>query len=170
MTTTDELVACEVGPSRECSGAGTTETGLIRTRSSGSSTPYPAANSQEAVRPVCQQESSTRALLANRSHSQIKLRNGQRGNSRSRMKDVCELATRIGPGPVVNNEMSAQLRSLSTQLYYMLVMMLNDQDQEIVRNSRGHWFRSVAQVALGIRAGWYHIRSDTAIATETTIW
>ena len=40
-----------------------------------------------------------------------------------------------GPDPVVNKDMSAELQSLSTQLYYMLVMMLNDQSQEIVRNS-----------------------------------
>ena len=31
--------------------------------------------------------------------------------------------------------MTAELQSLSTQLYYMPVMMLNDQAQEIVRNS-----------------------------------
>ena len=81
-------VACEVGQSRQWSGAGTTETGLSRTRVSGSPTAYPARYLQEAVRPARQQESSTRALLANRSLSQDKLRNGQRGKSSSRRSGV----------------------------------------------------------------------------------
>ena len=33
------------------------------------------------------------------------------------------------------SDMTAELQSLSTQLYYMHVMMLNDQAQEVVRNS-----------------------------------
>ena len=36
---------------------------------------------------------------------------------------------------MVNSDMKAELQSLSTQLYNMLVMMLNDQVVEIVRNS-----------------------------------
>ena len=41
-----------------------------------------------AVRPHPQQESSTRAFLANRRRSQVQLRNGHRGNSRSRRSRV----------------------------------------------------------------------------------
>ena len=51
------------------------------------------------------------------------------------MKEVFDFASRKGPGPVVNSDMTAELQSLSTQLYNMLVMMLNDQVVEIVRNS-----------------------------------
>ena len=51
------------------------------------------------------------------------------------MRDVFELATRIGSDPVINSDMTVELQSLSTQLYYMLVMMLSDQAPEIVRNS-----------------------------------
>ena len=53
----------------------------------------------------------------------------------SRMRGVFELATRKGSGAVVNSEVTVELQSLSTQLYYMLVMMLSDQALEIVRNS-----------------------------------
>ena len=53
----------------------------------------------------------------------------------SKMKDVLDLATRKGADPVVSSDMTAELQSLSTQLYYMLVMMLSDRAQEIVRNS-----------------------------------
>ena len=49
------------------------------------------------------------------------------------MKEVFDLATRKGSDLVVNSDMTAELQSLSTQLYYMLVMMLSD--LEIVRNS-----------------------------------
>ena len=51
------------------------------------------------------------------------------------MRDVFELSTRKGSDPVVNSDMTVELQSLSTQLYYMLVMMLSDQSEEIVRNS-----------------------------------
>ena len=51
------------------------------------------------------------------------------------MKEVFDLATQKGSEPVVNSDMTAELQSLSTQLYYMLVMMLSDQALEIVRNS-----------------------------------
>ena len=51
------------------------------------------------------------------------------------MKEVFDLATRKGADPVVNSDMTVELQLLSTQLYYMLVMMLSDQAQEIVRNS-----------------------------------
>ena len=53
----------------------------------------------------------------------------------SRMRDVFELATRKGSDPVVNSDMTAELQSLSTQLYHMLLMMLSDQALEIVRNT-----------------------------------
>ena len=36
---------------------------------------------------------------------------------------------------MVNSDMTAELQSPSTQLYYMLVMMLGDQTLESVRNS-----------------------------------
>ena len=63
------------------------------------------------------------------------------------------------------------LQSLSTQLYYVLVMMLSDQALEIVRNSpAGVWCRSVAQVALGVRTWrWYQVRSNVAISVEETV-
>ena len=51
------------------------------------------------------------------------------------MKEVFDLATRKGSDPAVNTDMTAELQSLSTQLYYMLVMMFSDQALEIVRNS-----------------------------------
>ena len=51
------------------------------------------------------------------------------------MRDVFELATRKGSDPVINSDMTVELQSLSTQLYYMLVMMLTDQPLVIVRNS-----------------------------------
>ena len=53
----------------------------------------------------------------------------------ARMRDVFELATRKGSDPVIKSDMTVGLQSLSTQLYYMLVMMLSDQAQETVRNS-----------------------------------
>ena len=53
----------------------------------------------------------------------------------ARMRDVFELVTRKGSDPVINSDMTVELQSLSTQWYYMLVMMLSDQALEIVRNS-----------------------------------
>ena len=44
-----------------------------------------------------------------------------------KMKEVFDLATRKGSDPVVNSYTTAELQSLCTQLYYMLVMMLSDQ-------------------------------------------
>ena len=51
------------------------------------------------------------------------------------MRDVFDSATQEGSDPVVNGDMTAELQSLSTQLYHMPVMMLSDQALEIVRNS-----------------------------------
>ena len=82
------------------------------------------------------------------------------------MRDVFELAILKGSDPVINSDMTDELQSLSTQLYYMLLMMLSDQAQEIVRNSP----EGVAQVALGVRTWrWYPIRSNVAIAVEETV-
>ena len=53
----------------------------------------------------------------------------------ARMRDVFEIATRLGSDPVINSDMTVELQSLSTQLCYKLVMMLSDQALEIVRNS-----------------------------------
>ena len=47
---------------------------------------------------------------------------------------VFELATRKGSDPVINSDMTVELQSLSTQLYYMLVMMLSDHALETVRH------------------------------------
>ena len=52
-----------------------------------------------------------------------------------KMKEVLDLATRKGADPDNASDITGELQSLSTQLYYMLVMMLSDQAQEIVRNS-----------------------------------
>ena len=52
-----------------------------------------------------------------------------------KMKEVFDLATQKGVDPVNASDITGELQSLSTQLYYMLVMMLSDQAQEIVRNS-----------------------------------
>ena len=52
-----------------------------------------------------------------------------------RMRDVSELASRKGSDLVANCDMPAELQSLSTQMYYMLVMMFSGQALEIVRNS-----------------------------------
>ena len=47
-----------------------------------------------------------------------------------------ERSFRLGNADPVNAvDITGELQSLSTQLYYMLVMMLSDQAQEIVRNS-----------------------------------
>ena len=40
----------------------------------------------------------------------------------ARMRDVFELATRKGSDPVINSDMTVELQSLSTQLYYMLMV------------------------------------------------
>ena len=85
-----------------------------------------------------------------------------------RVRDVFKSATRKGSDPVTNSDMTVELQSLSTQLYYMLVMMLSDQALEIL--SRRSWCRSVVQVALGVRTWrWYQIRSNVAIAAEATV-
>ena len=52
-----------------------------------------------------------------------------------RMKEVIDFPLREGSEPVVNSDMTAELESPSTQLYHMLVMMLNDLALETVRNS-----------------------------------
>ena len=71
-----------------------------------------------------------------------------------KMKEVCDLATRKGSEAVVNSDMTAELQSLSTQLYYMLVMMLSNQAVENCSELfRREWCRNVAQVGLGVRAG-----------------
>ena len=49
----------------------------------------------------------------------------------ARVRDVLELATRKGSDPVINSDMTVELQSLSTQLYYMLVMMLSDKALKI---------------------------------------
>ena len=48
-----------------------------------------------------------------------------------RMKDAFDLATMKGPDPITNNDMTQSLQTLSTQLFYTLVMMLNEQAVEI---------------------------------------
>ena len=57
-----------------------------------------------------------------------------------KMKDVFDLATRKGADPVFSCDMTAELQTLSTQLYHLLVMMLCDQAQEIVRNCGANCF------------------------------
>ena len=52
-----------------------------------------------------------------------------------KMKEVFDLATRKGADPLVNSDMTVEVQSLSTKLYYMLMMMLSDQSQENVRSS-----------------------------------
>ena len=98
---------------------------------------------QEAVHLPSQQESSTRTL------GKPKTFTGQPAEwttwqftfkafacaTHARMRDVFEIATRKGSDPVINSDMNVELQSLSTQLNYMLVMMLSDQALEIVRNS-----------------------------------
>ena len=51
------------------------------------------------------------------------------------MKEVFGLAVRKGSEAVVNSDMTAELQSPGTQLYFMVVMMLSDQALEIVRHS-----------------------------------
>ena len=63
------------------------------------------------------------------------------------MRDVFELATRKGSDPVINSDMTVELQSLSTQLYYMLVMMFSDQALDW-NSPEGSWCRSVADLAL----------------------
>ena len=52
-----------------------------------------------------------------------------------KVKDVFDLATPTGLDPIANSDMSKELQALSAQLYHVLVMMLNDQALETVRNS-----------------------------------
>ena len=40
-----------------------------------------------------------------------------------------------GSDPITNNDMYLELRTLSTEMYFMLVMMLNEHAFEIDRNS-----------------------------------
>ena len=54
-----------------------------------------------------------------------------------KMKEVFDLATRKAAVPVNASDITGELQSLSTQLFYRLVMMLSD---------RRYWCRSVAQV------------------------
>ena len=70
-----------------------------------------------------------------------------------KMKEVFDLATRKGADPANASDITGELQSLSTQLSFLLVTMLSDQAQEIVRTSLEgiDWCRSVAQVSLGIR-------------------
>ena len=85
---------------------------------------------------------------------------------RPKMKEVFDA------DPVNASDITGEKQSLSTQLYYMLVMMLSDQTREIVRNSpEGIGGRSVAQVTLGLRT-WsgYQMRSNVAISAEETVW
>ena len=58
-----------------------------------------------------------------------------RVRSASEDEEVFDHATRKDSDPVLNSDMTVELQSLSTQLYYMLVVMLSDQALEIVRNS-----------------------------------
>ena len=89
----------------------------------------------------------------------------------ARMRDVFELATRKGSDLVINSDMTVELQSLSTQLYYMLVMMLSDQALEIVRNSpEGVGAEVCHKLVWGERTWrWYHVRSNVAIAVEETV-
>ena len=52
-----------------------------------------------------------------------------------RVRSASEDETRKGSELVVNSDITAELQSLSTQLYYMLVVMVSDQALEIVRDS-----------------------------------
>ena len=88
------------------------------------------------------------------------------------MRDLFDLARQKGSDLVVNGDMTAELQSLSTQLYYMLVMMLSDQALEIVLNSpEGFgaelWRKLLWEYELdvGIIYG-----AMVAIAVEETIW
>ena len=104
-------------------------------------------NLQEAVHLPRQLESSTRAL------GKPKTFTGQPAEwttwqftfkvfacaTHARMRDVFELATRQGSDPVINSDMTVELQSLSTQLYYMLVMMLSDQALGTSAETRQHF-------------------------------
>ena len=89
------------------------------------------------------------------------------------MKEVFDLATRKGSDAVVNGDMTAEMQSLSTQLYYMLVMMFSDdQALEIFRNSSegngaGVWRKLLLEYEPGC---WYQIWSNDAIIVAATIW
>ena len=89
-----------------------------------------------------------------------------------KMKEVFDLVARKGSEAVVDSDMTAELQSLSTQLYYMLVMMLSEQALEIVRNtSKGNGGRVWRKLFWELRAKcWYQIRNNVAITVEATIW
>ena len=89
----------------------------------------------------------------------------------ARMRDVFELATRKGSDPVINSDMTVELQAVSTQLYYMLVMMLSDQALEIVRNSpEGVGAEVWRKLLWGVRyRRRYQVRSKVAVAVEETV-
>ena len=140
MTTTDELLARLVNLETE-NRAGTTETELSGTRVGSGPTTYPPVNHRRRCDQHVSRSIDTRTLGKQKSFT------GQTAEwttwqftfkafaAHPKMKEVFDLAARKGSDPVVNSDMTAELQSLSTQLYYMLVMMLSDQALEIVRNS-----------------------------------
>ena len=85
-----------------------------------------------------------------------------------RVRDVFKSATRKGSDPVTNSDMTVELQSLSTQLYYMLVMMLSDQALEI--SLQKELVPKCGASCSGVRTWrWYQIRSNVAIAAEATV-
>ena len=58
----------------------------------------------------------------------------------ARTRDVFELATRKSSDPVINSDMTVELQSLSTQLHYMLVMIMCIDAPESTTNSLSSGF------------------------------
>ena len=133
MTTTDEFLARLANLLSEA----------VQSRQRRSSAEHALAAAQQRIHPARQQESSIHTLGKPKSFT------GETAvwttwqftftafacAAHPRMKEVSDVATRKGSDPVVISDMTAELQSLRTQLYYMLVMTLNDQALEVVRNS-----------------------------------
>ena len=142
MTTTDELLARLVNLENEA----------VQARQRQSSAEHALATAQQWIQQLSSGDgtSSTSAgVIDTRTLGKPKSFTGQTAEwttwqftfkafacaAHPKMKEVFDLATRKGSDPVVNSDMTVELQSPSTQLYYLLVMMLSDQALEIVRNS-----------------------------------
>ena len=158
MTTTDELLARLINLESEA----------VQARQRQSSAEQALAVAQQSIQQFSSGSSApttSAGVIDTRTHGKPKSVTGQTAEwttwqftfkafacaAHPKMKEVFDLSTRKGADLVVNSDMTVELQLFITQLYYVLVMMPSDQAQEIVRNSPERcWYRSVAQVALGV--------------------
>ena len=142
MTTTDELLARFVNLEKEA----------VQARQRQSSAELALAAAQQRIQQLSSGDGATSTpagVIDTRTLGKPKSFTGQTAEwttwqftftafacaAHPKMNEVFDLATLKGLEAVVNSDMIAELQSRSTQLYYMLVMMLSDQALVIVRNS-----------------------------------